>query len=52
MIDWQLTDVTELPLLADVPVDEIEMLVASGETPVMDFSRSPVTPRQLSDVSS
>jgi len=41
LIDWQLTDVTEPPLLAEVPVDEIEMLVASGETPVMDFPRYP-----------
>src|ERR1043165_9013414 len=41
LIDWQLTDVTEPILLADVPVDEIEMLVGSGETPVMDFPRYP-----------
>src|ERR1043165_6172966 len=41
LIDWQLIDVTEPPLFADVPVDEIEMLVASGETPVMDFPRYP-----------
>src|ERR1043165_7789381 len=37
LIDWQLTDVTEPPLFANVPVDEIE----SGETPVMDFPRYP-----------
>ena len=41
LIDWQLTDVTEPLLLADVPVEEIEMLVGSGETPVMDFPRYP-----------
>ena len=41
LIDWQLTDVTKPPLLANVPVDKIEMLVASGETPIMDFPRYP-----------
>jgi hypothetical protein len=39
LIDWQMTDVTEPPLLADV--DSIEMLVASGETPVIDFPKYP-----------
>jgi len=41
MIDWQNTPVTEPPLLAEVPVDSIEMLVASGEIPVMDFPKYP-----------
>src|SRR6266516_3714166 len=41
LIDWQNTDVTELPLLEDISVDELEMLVASGETPVTDFPRYP-----------
>lgn len=41
LIDWQMTDVTEPPLLADLPVDSIEMLVASGEAPVIDFPKYP-----------
>jgi len=41
LIDWQNADVTEPPLLEDISVDELEMLVASGETPVTDFLRYP-----------
>ena len=41
LIDWQNTDVTEPPLLEDISVDELEMLVASGETLVTDFPRYP-----------
>ena len=41
LIDWQETEVTEPPLLADISEDEIEKLVASGDVPVIDFPKYP-----------
>ena len=41
MIDWQNTTVTEPPLLAAVSEQDIEMFVACGEVPVIDFPKYP-----------
>ena len=39
MIDQQNSTVTKPPILAAVPEQDIEMLVASGEIPVIDFPK-------------
>lgn len=41
IIDWQKTTVTEPPLLAAVSDQDIEMFVASGESPVIEFPKYP-----------
>ena len=39
LIDWQNINLCEPPLLADISADDLEMLVASGDIPVIDFRR-------------
>jgi len=41
LIDWQDTPISEPPILANNSADDIEMFVASGDTPVMDFPKYP-----------
>ena len=41
LIDWQQTDISEPPLLADVRLEDIELFVAGGSVPVMDFPKYP-----------
>jgi len=41
IIDWQAAQVTELPILANITLDELEMFVASGDVPVIDFAKFP-----------
>lgn len=41
IIDWQDTEVSEPPLLADLSVEDIEMFVTSGDVPVIDFQQYP-----------
>ena len=41
LIDWQKTPVSEPPILANNSADDIEMFVACGDTPVMDFPKYP-----------
>ena len=38
-IDWQNVNLTEPPLLTYISVNDLEMLVASGDIPVIDFPR-------------
>ena len=40
-MDWQDTEVSEPPLLADLSVEDIEMFVTSGDVPVIDFQQYP-----------
>ena len=37
LIDWQMVDVSEPPLLKEITIKEIETLMASGVVPVMNF---------------
>jgi hypothetical protein len=39
LIDWQNTNITEPPLLAEISVNDIEMFVVSGDVPVIDFPK-------------
>jgi hypothetical protein len=41
LIDWQATEISEPPLMSDISTDEIEMLVASGSIPLIDFPKYP-----------
>lgn len=41
VIDWQAAEITEPPILANITVDELEMFVASGDVPVIDFAKFP-----------
>ncbi len=41
LIDWQAIQVTEPPILADIASDELEMFVASGDVPCVDFAKFP-----------
>ena len=39
IIDWQKTEVSDPPLLAHISQDDIEMFVANGDVPVVDFPK-------------
>jgi len=41
LIDWQNTDITEPPLIADLADSVITDLVKNGESPIIDFPRFP-----------
>ena len=41
LIDWQNTAVLEPPILTNTAVDNLEMFVANGEAPVIDFPKYP-----------
>ena len=41
LIDWQNTAVFEPPILTNTAVDDLEMFVANGEAPVIDFPKYP-----------
>lgn len=41
LVDWQSIEITEPPLLAEISEDQIEMFVASGDVPLVDFPRYP-----------
>jgi len=41
MIHYQANKITEPPLIADISEDEIEMLVASGSIPIIEFPKYP-----------
>ena len=41
LIDWQMTAVSEPPILANNSAEDIEMFVAFGDCPVVDFPNYP-----------
>lgn len=41
LIDWQSTEISEPPILRNSSVHDIEMCVACGDAPVMDFPKYP-----------
>jgi len=41
LIDWQQTDLSDPPLLANIANEDIEMYVAGGSIPTMDFPKYP-----------
>jgi len=50
LINWQESDITEPPLTMNISDEDLELLVANGDTPVVDFPLSHAIHKQWKDV--